>query len=55
MLKDEIEKKISIKKKFKSTELTRQTCDIDYETRPMYKANHNKLGSSISNKLNVKV
>ena len=55
MLKDEIEKKISIKKKLESTELTRQTFDIDYKTRPMYKANHNKLRSSISKKLNVKV
>jgi hypothetical protein len=33
MLKDEIEKKISIKKKLKPTMLTRQTRNIDYETR----------------------
>jgi hypothetical protein len=38
MLKDEIKKKISIKKKLEST---RQT---DYETKPTtYKAKHNKL------------
>jgi hypothetical protein len=44
MLKDEIEKKMSIKKDKKKIESTRQTRDTGYETElTIYKANHNKL------------
>jgi hypothetical protein len=44
MLKDEIEKKISIRKRQKKLELTRQTRDTSYKTElTTYKASHNKL------------
>jgi len=44
MLNDEIEKKISIKKKLESIELTCQSRETGYKTElKMYKANHSKL------------
>jgi hypothetical protein len=44
MLNDEIEKKILIKKKFESIDLTCQSRETGYKTElKMYKANHNKL------------
>jgi hypothetical protein len=46
-------KKIN-KKKLKSTGLTRQTCDMDYEIEiTTKKINHNKLWNPISNKPSV--
>ena len=49
-----LKRKYQLKKK--KLKLTRQTHDTVYESElTMYKANHNKLWNTISNKLNVEV